>query len=394
MRIIVSKFGGSSTANADQFRQLGKIILDHPERKYIVLSAPGKDSDHPDKITNLLYECHRQFQASGQMNLPLEKILRRFSVLSLSLGLPDIAPLAAKEIQRAVAISADHTASRGEYLCALLFARWCKIPMVDACELIFFKANGHLDVSKTLNAIQTMPRHYPRAIIPGFYGALPGGSIRTFPRNGSDITGAWIAAGTHADLYENWSDVDGFMTADPTLVKKPRLNPQVSYRQMTLLARSGAQILHPDCLLPVSSRNIPTLLKRTDAPDGPGTLITQTFEGPVKCVTGKDDYAICATDDPCISNLPENLSLNCETDIHHREYILIRRSEFGDLPKNFKSVACIGLFGLNGAKRDTLFNVLHPLHIFEKGDHLLLTLPVDRFKSAVQISHRILIQSP
>lgn len=392
MRIIVSKFGGSSTSNADQFRQLGKIIFDHPDRKYIVLSAPGRDPDHPDKITNLLYECHRQFQASGKMDLPLEKILKRFSALSLSLGLPDIAPLAADEIQRAVSISADHTASRGEYLCALIFARWRKIPMVDACDLIRFKANGELDVLKTLSAIQTMARHYHRAIIPGFYGTLSDGSIHTFPRNGSDITGAWIAAGTHADLYENWSDVDGFMTADPTLVENPRLNPRVSYRQMGLLARSGAQILHPDCLLPVSKRNIPTLLKCTSAPDGPGTLITQAFEGPVKCVTGKDDYAICPTDDPDLSSLPENLSLNCETDTRHREYVLIRRSEFPDLPENFKSVACIGIFGLNDSKKDALFSAIHPLHIFEKGDHLMLTLPVSQFKSAIQISHRILIQ--
>jgi len=389
--IIVSKFGGSSTADASMFERIGKILSAHPERRYIVLSAPGASSFVPDKITNLLLSCYDAYAAGGDPAPLVDRIAERFGNISKALSLTDFSDFAHREVTSSLSVSRDHTASRGEYLCALLFSRWSGIPMADAADLIYFRKDGSTDIPLTFSAIRRMQEKHRRAIIPGFYGSMPDGSIHTFPRNGSDITGALVAAGTGADLYENWSDVDGFMTADPRIVSNVVFNPNLSYRQMRSLSKEGAQVLHPDCLAPVSERGIPTLLKNTFDPEGAGTLISDDFSGSVPCVTGKDDFRIARVDHACMKALPDGVSYRCLQDISGNEYVLIKDSDLPNSSSGFTPVACICAFGVDAEKKPRILESVPHLHYFdEDGLIRFITLRND-FKSAVRKIHRILI---
>ena len=285
MRTIVSKFGGSSTANAAQFRRILAIIRASPARRCIVLSAPGTDADNDKKVTALLADCWRWRNDDERREALISEVTGRFCEIASALGLPDVRRRVVDEITLALADSEAHTLSRGEYLCALLFSRFSGMPMVDAADAIAFDAFGDVDTDRSRQSLvgAVVARH-ERVILPGFYGADPQGRIRTFPKNGSDITGAIAAAGLSAGLYENWTDVPGLMTADPALVPGARLIPQISYRQMRMLSRAGARVLHPACLDPVAMAGIPTRLRCTAHPDQLGTLIDDRVEDVVPCI--------------------------------------------------------------------------------------------------------------
>jgi len=377
MKILTAKFGGSSVADAEGFHRVRKIISGRICRKYIILSAPGRRFAGDDKITDLLLRGRTDGSAR-------KLVYRRFSELAASLKL---------EQPENINFSADDAfiASRGEYLCAKLFADFADIPFADAADLIYFDAFGNTDLERTYAAIRRMTDRLPCAVIPGFYGSMPDGSIHTFPRNGSDITGALVAAGTGADLYENWSDVDGFMTADPRIVSNVVFNPNLSYRQMRSLSKEGAQVLHPDCLAPVSERGIPTLLKNTFDPEGAGTLISDDFSGSVPCVTGKDDFRIARVDHACMKALPDGVSYRCLQDISGNEYVLIKDSDLPNSSSGFTPVACICAFGVDAEKKPRILESVPHLHYFdEDGLIRFITLRND-FKSAVRKIHRILI---
>ena len=183
MRTVVSKFGGSSTADAGMFRKIRKIIESHPERRYVILSAPGTGAGHTEKITNLLYRCWDLHAVGGDYMRPLKAAAGRFSEISLELGLPDFSDFAEKCILQGLSDSKDHIASRGEYLCAFLFARWTGLPMVDACDIIHFTRDGDLDCKKTEDAVSEMKKRFPHVV---FEGCASGGmrmdykSLRTF----------------------------------------------------------------------------------------------------------------------------------------------------------------------------------------------------------------------
>ncbi|MBR0367828.1 MAG: hypothetical protein IJH86_05480 [Clostridia bacterium] len=261
MGIIACKFGGTSTAGADMFKRIAGILQEDPDRRYAVLSAPGRCGDM-EKLTDALYRAWRDKDAS-----PAAK---RFEAIARGLGIDmDFR----KEIDRALHISEAETVSRGEYLCAKLFARFSGMPFVDAADVIRFDGSGRLDDEATVRALGRMAQVYPRAVIPGFYGSGPDGRIVTFPRNGSDITGALVAAGVGAALYENWTDVPGLMTGDPGVTPSARVIPEVSYARMRALAEDGVRVLHPDCLEPVARAGIPTRIRCTLMPDAPGTLV-------------------------------------------------------------------------------------------------------------------------
>lgn len=291
MRTIVTKFGGSSTANAGQFKRILGIMRASPARRCAVLSAPGVDAAHPDKVTTLLEECWVCRNDAGRLARSIDRVAGRFREIAAALSLADPLDLVRREILNAVEISLPHTLSRGEYLCATLFSRYSGIPMVDAAEVIAFDDAVDLDCVRTRRGFEAIGNQYGTFILPGFYGADPTGDIRTFPRNGSDITGALAAAGLDAGLYENWTDVDGLMTADPSLVPEARLVPMVGYRQMRAMARAGARVLHPACLDPVAMAGIPTRLRNTMNPACFGTLIDEHCDRVMPALALKADAA-------------------------------------------------------------------------------------------------------
>lgn len=287
MGIIVSKFGGSSTANAENLRRIERLVRASPARRCVVLSAPGIDGDHLEKVTAMLERCWDLRKTPAAYAGAVSAVARRFRDICRGLGIPDMTRLVVRSIDRATAVSLPHTLSRGEYLCALAFSRFTGLPMVDAADLIAFDADGTLDEEGTRRGIRRLANPDRPVIVPGFYGSDPAGRIRILPRNGSDISGALIAAGLDADLYENWSDVPGLMTADPAVVPDARLIPHIGYRQMRALSRAGARVLHPACLDPVAMAGIPTRLRNTMQPDSFGTLIDERCDRTIPCIAGQ-----------------------------------------------------------------------------------------------------------
>jgi len=287
MGIIVSKFGGSSTASASHLKRIERLVRASGARRCVVLSAPGIDGDHPEKVTAMLERCWDLRKCPAARESAVSAVVRRFGDICRGLELPDMTRTVRRTIERALSVSLPQTLSRGEYLCALAFARYTGLPMVDAADLIAFGSDGALDEETTRRSIRRLSDVDGPVIVPGFYGADPAGHIRILPRNGSDISGALVAAGLDADLYENWSDVPGLMTADPTIVPNARLIPHIGYRQMRALSRAGAQVLHPACLDPVAMAGIPTRLRDTFHPDSFGTLIDERYGHLVPCLAGQ-----------------------------------------------------------------------------------------------------------
>ena len=304
MRAVVSKFGGSSIANAGQFKRILGIIRASPARRCAVLSAPGTDENHCKKVTELLEACWQHRDEPSQLDRAAEKVAKRFREIADGLSLPSQDDLVLREVVEAVHISLPHTLSRGEYLCARLFSLYSGIPMVDAAEVVAFDGDM-LDCERTRTNFDELERRFDRVILPGFYGSdLAGQKIHVFPRNGSDITGAVAAADMDAGLYENWTDVPGLMTADPSVVPEARLIPLVGYRQMRAMSRAGARVLHPDSLDPVAMAGIPTRLRDTTRPDAFGTLIDERFDRTVPALAlnkrailpySSNEYAACVT---------------------------------------------------------------------------------------------------
>ena len=287
MGIIVSKFGGSSTANARNMKRVARPVRASPSRRCAVLSAPGIDGEHREKVTAMLDRCWDSRKQTAAFEGAVSAVAERFREICEGLGVPDMTPLVRQTLYRAANISLPHLLSRGEYLCALLFSRYTGLPAMDAASLIAFDAGETVDEARTRRNLRCVADSEKAVIVPGFYGADAEGRVHILPRNGSDISGAIIAAGMDADLFENWTDVPGLMTADPAIVPEARLIPHVGYRQMRALSRAGAQVLHPACLDPVAMAGIPTRLRCTMHPESFGTLIDERCDRVAPCVVGR-----------------------------------------------------------------------------------------------------------
>jgi len=301
MGIKVAKFGGSSLADGDQFRKVQSIVESDPERRYIVPSAPGKRNNSDRKITDLLYLCHSHVQQHVPFDEVYEIIATRYLEIVEDLRLSfDIRPQLQK-VKRSIATgaSADYTASRGEYLSGLILSRLLGYDFIDPAEIIFFGEEGRLNSEKTQVATKKRLAKHERAVIPGFYGTDVRGDVKTFSRGGSDITGAIVARGAHADLYENWTDVSGLLMTDPTIVKKPKPIDTVTYRELRELAYMGAKVLHDEAIFPVREAGIPVCIKNTNRPRDPGTMIVQdadpiTHKGNITGIAGKKGFTVIA----------------------------------------------------------------------------------------------------
>lgn len=279
MNIIVSKFGGSSLADAEHFKQVKAIIDLNLSRRYIIVSAPGKRDVGDYKVTDKLIECIQKRQAGENWRECFSVVRRRFIEISHKLDVQIDICYELNTIENKIESNADvqYIVSRGEYLCALLLSRYLGWDMVDATDCILFDNSGRLDINSTDQRIRHSLTAIDRAVIPGFYGSDLQGKIVTFPRNGSDISGALVARGIGADAYENWTDVDGFMMADPQIVQDPKMIQSLTYQELRELAYMGASIPHEDSIYPVSSAGIPTCIKNTNNPSDSGTTISETI---------------------------------------------------------------------------------------------------------------------
>jgi aspartate kinase len=287
MHIKVAKFGGSSLADADQFRKVQSIVRGDQSRRYIVPSAPGKRNSGDHKITDLLYLCHAHVQQEIPFDDVFQIISKRYLDIIRDLGLSlDLKPYL-EEIKKNIAsgATADYTASRGEYLSGLILADLLGYDFVDPAELIFFNHKGCFDAEGTQQSIRKGLSQHQQAVIPGFYGSDHKGRIKTFSRGGSDITGSIVARGIQADVYENWTDVSGFLMADPRIVKNPKPIEKITYRELRELAYMGATVLHDESIFPVREAGIPINIKNTNKPEDPGTFIISEEEGAVSTGT-------------------------------------------------------------------------------------------------------------
>ena len=275
MGIKVVKFGGSSLADANMFRRVKEIILSDPTRAYVVPSAPGKRSAEDEKITDLLYKCYACVERKEPYEPIFEIIAQRYldiaTELQLSLNMQALLDETCAEIKRN---NRDFAASRGEYLNGRMLADYLGWDFIDAADVVKFDRHGNLASEWTNELVRDALRAHPCAVIPGFYGSYPNGEVHTFSRGGSDISGAIVARAANADIYENWTDVSGFLMADPRIVDNPQLIRRLTYRELREISYMGANVMHEDAIFPVHRAGIPTNIRNTNDPSHPGTLIT------------------------------------------------------------------------------------------------------------------------
>lgn len=290
MNLKVVKFGGSSLADADHFRQVASIIKADPARRFVVPSAPGKRYGDDTKVTDMLYRCYDMIRNNENIDEYYSLICDRYNEIIRDLGIDFDITGELEYVKSAMQHRSgrDFAASRGEYLNGLILAKYLKYDFVDAENVIFFKDNGVFDQEKTNEAMRDELMQHKTAVIPGFYGAMPNGTIKTFSRGGSDITGSIVARAVEADLYENWTDVSGFMMADPRIVSSPAAIDVITYRELRELSYMGATVLHEDAIFPVRYAGIPINIKNTNAPEDAGTMIVASADehDAARCITG------------------------------------------------------------------------------------------------------------
>ena len=301
----VVKFGGSSLASAEQFKKVGDIIRADEGRRYVVPSAPGKRNSADTKVTDMLYDCYRTAVAGRDFKKKLQNIKARYQEIidglnanftgectevGMYLAMSRVAeregyPKIAENF--AAAAGEDYAASRGEYLNGIVMANYLGYTYIDSAEVICFDENGNFLADKTDEVLSERLKDLDNAVVPGFYGAKPDGSVKTFSRGGSDITGSIVAKAVHADIYENWTDVSGFLVTDPRIVKDPEVISTITYRELRELSYMGATVLHEDSIFPLRQEGIPIHVLNTNAPQDPGTMIVEnTCSKPKFTITG------------------------------------------------------------------------------------------------------------
>ena len=275
MGVKVLKFGGSSLADAHQFRRVAEIIKGEPERRYIVASAPGKRKSGDVKVTDLLYKCYELAANEEDFTEVFEEIKSRYNDIIKELGIElDLNDIFDKIHMSMLHNSGrDYIASRGEYLNAKILAKYLGFSFIDAKKVIFFNENGTFNPDKTNEVLAEYLSKHDYAVIPGFYGSMPNGTIKTFSRGGSDITGSIVARAARATVYENWTDVSGFLKADPSCISNPKVINTITYKELRELSYMGATVLHEDAIFPVRYSKIPINIRNTNRPEDKGTFI-------------------------------------------------------------------------------------------------------------------------
>ncbi|MEI8217126.1 MAG: aspartate kinase [Eubacteriales bacterium] len=300
MGIKVAKFGGSSVSDASQLVKVKRIVESDKERRYIVVSAPGKRNDDDSKITDLLYLCKTHIDHNVSFDQVFSVVYERFKGIEKELGV-DVGLDKHFNILRENLIagcSIDYLVSRGEYFNAILIAAYLGFDFVDPTGLILFDVKGHILYDETNEALEKELHKHKNAVLPGFYGSHIDGNIKTFSRGGSDISGALVAKAVKASIYENWTDVSGFLMADPRIVKNPKPIKVITYKELRELSYMGATVLHEDAIFPVRQVDIPINIRNTNEPEHPGTIILSEIpphmhdDTTITGVAGRRDFTV------------------------------------------------------------------------------------------------------
>ena len=307
--IVVAKFGGTSVADAAQIRKVSDIVRNNPERRFIVVSAPGKRYPEDIKVTDLLLNCYEKAKAGESFAAELETIRLRFReiITGLNITFPLDEEISTLEQSLRTEPMRDYTASRGEYLTAKILAKYLGFTFVDPAWCVCFDSDGQLNAAMTSRTMRASLLPLNRAVIAGFYGADMIGTIHTFERGGSDITGSLAACAVNADLYENWTDVSGLYAADPRIVENPETVAHMSYRELRTLSYMGASVLHSDAVLSASEMDIPINIRNTNRPQDAGTMIMRHLprgvtKNPVTGVSGRKGMSVIQIEKVMVSD--------------------------------------------------------------------------------------------
>jgi aspartate kinase len=359
MPVKASKFGGSSVADAAQIRKVKAIIQADPDRRFIIPSAPGKRSKDDQKITDLLYLCHEHARQGLAFDQVFKLIADRYTQIAADLGVDPGLPSKLAEVKQEIARVAadgggpDYAASRGEYLNGLILAEFLGAEFFDAADLIFFDKRGRLDEARTYPTIAQKLKGVAGAVIPGFYGSTPEGAVKTFSRGGSDITGAVVARGVSAALYENWTDVSGLLMADPRIIDNPNTINELTYRELRELAYMGATVLHDEAVFPVRHAGIPVNIRNTNRPEDKGTMIVPgdgsgKHTGTITGIAGRKDFTVIAI---------EKAMMNSEIGFGRRVLSVLEANDvsFEHLPSGIDTMSLVISDGqLNGKVDDVV----------------------------------------
>ena len=361
MSIKVVKFGGSSLADAEHFRQVAAIIQADPTRRYVVPSAPGKREKSDTKVTDMLYRCYDLIKSRSSMesiDACYNEIRARYTSIIADLGLDFDITGELDYVKNAMlhAAGRGYAASRGEYLNALILAKYLGFDFIDAENVIFFKDNGTLDEEKTNAELSAELDKHKYAVIPGFYGGTPNGTVKTFSRGGSDITGSIVAKAAKADLYENWTDVSGFMMADPRVIDNPCIIKEITYRELRELSYMGATVLHEDAVFPVRSAGIPINIRNTNRPEDEGTMIVShslgyDSEHIITGVAGKKSFSVLTI---------EKDSMNTEIGFGRKVLEVFEDNEisFEHLPSGIDTMSVVVASASLEGRREKLMNAI------------------------------------
>src|SRR5574344_391791 len=285
----VCKFGGSSLANAEEFKKVKAIIESDPSRSLIVVSAPGKSEAKDNKVTDLLYLTYQHLKYHVDYHEIFDSIEKRYLKIEKDLQIPAALEKEFDQIKAKLdsgTISEEELVSRGEYLSAKLLSAYLGFDFVDSASLIHFTYEGKVDEKASLASIGEAAAAHAHLVMPGFYGSYPNGKIALFSRGGSDISGSYLAKGAHVDLYENWTDVSGFYMADPKIIKDPRKIKEISYDELRELSYMGANVIHEETILPLQDEEIPLEILNTNHPEEGGTLIKKETPDKTHLITG------------------------------------------------------------------------------------------------------------
>ncbi|MBP3667937.1 MAG: aspartate kinase [Clostridia bacterium] len=361
MSVKVVKFGGSSLADAEHFRQVAAIVKADPERRYVVPSAPGKREKSDTKVTDMLYRCYDLIKSRSSMesiDACYNEIRARYTSIIADLGLDYDINGELDYVKNAMlhAAGRGYAASRGEYLNALILAKYLGFDFIDAENVIFFKDNGTLDEEKTNAELSAELDKHKYAVIPGFYGGTPNGTVKTFSRGGSDITGSIVAKAAKADLYENWTDVSGFMMADPRIIDNPCIIKEITYRELRELSYMGATVLHEDAVFPVRSAGIPINIRNTNRPEDEGTMIVShslgyDSEHVITGIAGKKGFSVLTI---------EKDSMNTEVGFGRKVLEVFEDNEisFEHLPSGIDTMSVVVASSTLDDRREKVMNAI------------------------------------